>query len=252
MLGVHQPALGWGRLGHQLVCDTAWTLLDTQAREAVQAAYLQAGHRSFADACNYADELRSDRRWDWLKPWHYINVPQDAITVRQQDCGKRGCVVQGISSFAEQFINAEGAAQRHDALLLISHLVGDLHQPLHVSYADDRGGTRRKVTVENKRHNLHYVWDSLVITRKQDAEWRVLGTQLRQDYSPLAETIKPGNFGAWADESLHLTRRIYQELPVDGRLDEAYFSNYQTRVEQRLVLAGYRLAHLINTLTARP
>ena len=250
LIGASTQAHAWGRLGHQLICDTTWTLLDKQAREAAAAAYRHAGYRSFADACNYADDLRSDDDWDWLRPWHYINVPRDATVVRRRDCGDRGCVMSGISRFAEQFLNSADEAERHQALLLLGHFVGDLHQPLHVSYAEDRGGNRVEVEVQGKTHNLHYVWDTLVISRQGRSHWRQAGERLRKRPAPDAAALKAGNSGAWAEESLMLTRRIYRELPSSGQLTQAYFDSYRDEVDQRLLLAGYRLADLVNALVA--
>jgi len=37
--------------------------------------------------------------------------------------------------------------------------VGDLHQPLHVGFLDDVGGTKTKVTFQVKVQTLHELWD---------------------------------------------------------------------------------------------
>jgi S1/P1 Nuclease len=41
--------------------------------------------------------------------------------------------------------------------------VGDLHQPLHVGFLDDIGGTKTKVTLKGKTQTLHELWDTGIL-----------------------------------------------------------------------------------------
>ncbi|HLA40430.1 MAG TPA: S1/P1 nuclease, partial [Candidatus Glassbacteria bacterium] len=52
----------------------------------------------------------------------------------------------------------------------------------------------------------------------------------------------------WAEESLTLTRRIYAELPTDGRLSEDYYERHHPLAIERITIAGLRLGRLLNTL----
>ena len=57
------------------------------------------------------------------------------------------------------------SAERTEALKFLIHFVGDIHQPLHVSHARDRGGNDIKVEFFHDRTNLHRMWDSGLIRR---------------------------------------------------------------------------------------
>jgi S1/P1 Nuclease len=59
--------------------------------------------------------------------------------------------------------NESPLAEKQIALDYLVHLVGDLHQPLHVGFLDDIGGTKTKVTLEGKTQTLHELWDTGIL-----------------------------------------------------------------------------------------
>ena len=58
-------------------------------------------------------------------------------------------------------------ADKQLALRFVVHLVGDLHQPLHVGKCCDKGGNDVKVTWFGKPTNLHAVWDLALVDDEQ-------------------------------------------------------------------------------------
>ena len=48
-------------------------------------------------------------------------------------------------------------------LMTLIHLMGDLHQPMHLGHADDRGGNKHNVIFFNRNSNLHSVWDNALV-----------------------------------------------------------------------------------------
>ena len=115
-----------------------------------------------------------------------------------------------------------------------------------MSYAYDAGGNETELIFEGEQMNLHQLWDSGLLTRDGKTDWKRLGNRLAKaaarldlpDTTPLD----------WAEESLALTRRIYAELPADGRLPEDYYERYHPLARDRILLAGRRLGQLLNTL----
>jgi hypothetical protein len=168
------------------------------------------------------------------------------------------------------------------ACAMVMHLVGDIHQPLHATtkyfYShgremDDRGGNREGVDngpADEPRFNLHAFWDSA---------WRAsMGNDGRVE---LDERFKPGrehhpqdvaalaaeiaredasvsnakldpDFEAWAWESNGIARDfVYLDLTQTEslkycRLSSGYIEKANRIARQRLVLAAYRLAALLN------
>src|SRR5918994_1290001 len=86
------PALGWGELGHRIICEMAFQELDDTARERVKAMIRRdPDFDTFADACSWADHPR--RR----AVEHYVNLPRDAEGFAKDPCPVADkCVVSAI------------------------------------------------------------------------------------------------------------------------------------------------------------
>jgi hypothetical protein len=239
----------WGPLGHQAICDTAWRLSDRPVRNYLEQAARRMEYKTFAEACVWADHIRSQAVYDWIKPLHYINVLRSAESVRQSSCllssmASPRCVIDAIRFFEQRLRDGKfSQRERDEALLLMAHFVADLHQPLHVAYEDDRGGTRKQVVFEGKLLSLHSIWDQNIIRCAYQGSWRNLGKLLyRQRKQPLSEEELTSVL-LWADESLALTKIIYSNLPQ--ALPANYCEQYYPLAEKRLALASRRLAVLL-------
>jgi S1/P1 Nuclease len=249
--------LAWGPSGHRIVCQIAWQLLLPSVREQIDAAAERAGYQTFAQSCVWADSIRSDPRFESLKSLHYVNVPKPVSRVnRGRDCpgtDEPSCVLTAIDYYQQRWRNpALHQQQRDQALLLLGHFVGDIHQPMHVSYQFDRGGNRQMVTwINNEKLSLHELWDNDIIDCKSKLSWHKLTHQLyaeitqqqRQQWQ-IVGTDQSGSIDQWADESLKLTREIYTYVdrplkPLD------YCQHFTPMARQRLQMAGVRLASLI-------
>lgn len=251
LLLVTTPCLGWGGEGHRIIGTIASSDLTPATAAAVRELL---GDQTLADACCWADEIRSDHRYDWIKPLHYINLPREATAVDMQRDGANGQqVVAGIERFRAVLSDtSRPREERLEALRLVLHLVGDLHQPLHVSYAVDLGGNRLSVTSFGKRSNLHRVWDTDLIQRRlKDTKggWATMSADLRQAITPEQRAAwRAGRDPVrWADESFAITRRLYAEPPdAQEGVNEAYWVKWMPTVAERLQAAGVRLAAVLN------
>jgi hypothetical protein len=257
LLGViARPSFGWGRDGHRISDAIAWRFMTDKAKACVAVLL---GTSDFADAGNWADSILSERQYDWSRPLHYVNVPLDAKKVNQRrDCGNGGseCVLGAIDRFSRILSDSKADKQdRVEALKFLVHFVEDLHQPLHVAYASDRGGNDVAVKWFGQDTNIHAVWDYHIIEKRLAGEDRAAYLKkLRSRVSEgqikswLSQSVDPE---AWANESLAITRRIYLELPKSGALGQAYYDSNIAAVEDRLLMAGVRLALVLNTIFAK-
>ena len=128
------------------------------------------------------------------------------------------------------------------------HLVGDLHQPLHVGFTDDRGGMTTKVTFEGKEQLLHELWDTgLLDTEKGSA--KTIAARLDKEFSADEEkSWEAGSPKEWADESLALTIKYVYPLPASHEISDGYAKRAMPVIKKRLAQAGARLAWLLNGL----
>ncbi len=148
------------------------------------------------------------------------------------------------------------------SLKFLTHLIGDLHQPLHVSRARDRGGNDIAVEFFNNRTNLHRLWNSGLIrhTRKP---WREYADELHSEITPgkldawsppqVVQACSPAPYltdriypHEWASESYRLALSHAYDVPKEGQLGRDYFDCNIRVVNERLQMAGVRLALVLN------
>ncbi|TQV69908.1 S1/P1 nuclease [Exilibacterium tricleocarpae] len=242
------------KLGHRLICDIAWREIKATTRQSVSDLLRQSSHQTLADGCTWADRIRDRPQYAFLKPQHYINLPRHATVLpRKRSCGDTTCITEAIVYYTAVLRGDPVSDRRYlntrpQALLMLGHLVGDIHQPLHVSYADDLGGNRVQVSLLGTATNLHRLWDRDLIAR-QTPNWRSAGAGLFATISARQRVAwADTDIYNWADESLTLTRAIYAELPADGRLDDTYFTRHNPVVIRRIKMAGIRLARLLDSV----
>jgi hypothetical protein len=246
------PPLVWGADGHRLVCEVASHFLSSEARTLVEALRAeQAG--SFSDSCLWADEVRPSR--PETAALHYVNIPQGTPGVDlDRDCGEPElrCAPRAIVQYAA--ILADGAAppaDRLEALLFVSHFVGDLHQPLHAGRPGDRGGNEVRVTffgtgsVPGSRMDLHRIWDRELLLRAGLRHPDAVGFLLEGIGSEELTAWGNDDVIGWTNESYQLNESFVY-VPVGTALADGYFGPAVQIVVQRLRQAGVRLAFVLN------
>lgn len=255
--------LGWD--GHRIVCQLAYERLGTEARAEVdRLLQMDPNTDSFADACVWADQVRPNRRQ--TAPWHYINTQPGDDHVDMTDCPDGGCVLSALEMHSRQLADpATPDAEKLEALKFFSHWVGDVHQPMHVSIAGNRGGNDFEVRWrDRKTTNLHAVWDRDLIEDHEATTWPELDNANR--WSAFAETLEEklagldasltdASYEDWANESFSILRRPetqYMQATVDTTLDlgQPYFEVNHPVIVDRMLEAAVRLAAELDRLLA--
>lgn len=95
------------------------------------------GSTSFEDAFVWMDEMRSNPTYDFMKPWHHINIEKGNSYVATNGENIADRLIITIDELKHKQTLCD--AQIKTELLLLFHLMGDLHQPLHVGYGAYRG-----------------------------------------------------------------------------------------------------------------
>jgi hypothetical protein len=267
---VPRAAGAFGPLGHRIAGLLAEPALCASAREEIAAL---GGGESLAELGLWADTIRGIPGWERSAPWHYMNIesPENtgatdglasaAAAIRAYRPPPEGDVLSAIERFRAELANRSlPARERAAALKFLVHFVVDLHQPLHVGGAADRGGNTIDVSYGGRVVNLHRFWDSDVLElRRLGAERYARRLRPRFDALAPASSDPPAE---WAAESLVLRRTVYAFAPdpplaaPPHALDAAYLASAQAVVEERLVRASERLAATLNGVlcgaTARP
>jgi hypothetical protein len=205
--------LAWGRDGHQVIANLAQSRLSPTAKKGV-AALLRGA--TLASVASEADNLRNSR--PETARWHYVNIPLTATAYdAARDCQpspQGDCILAAIDRFAAILADrAKPDAARAEALTFLVHLIADLHNPMHVTTNNDRGGNETKVAFFGTPTNLHALWDvglmehtGLTITAWTDTLNRS------------GQTVPAGGTPVqWALEALRVAREHCYQLPPTMR-----------------------------------
>ncbi|MEI8278166.1 MAG: S1/P1 nuclease [Bacteroidota bacterium] len=230
-------SFAWGKKGHNLVADVAARYMDDATRKKVQH-YL--GSTTFDEASTWMDEMRSDHSYDYMKPWHYVDFPKGKL----YNANTEENLVNELNKVIGELNNKSKLSdeQIKTDILILFHLVGDLHQPLHVGYADDKGGNAIKLTFIDKADNLHWVWDNGIIENKKV----ILSDVVREEanYTPAQlEQLKKINIENWVNAERPLLTAVYDFN--NNTIDQAYVDRNIKTVETQLFIAGIRLAAIL-------
>lgn len=241
--------VSWSFDGHRIVCEIAWQNLTPAAKNSVRALLSgDSAYDRFSESCIWADVIRRESQYERFVTAHYVNLPHGVEGIDlTRDCADNLCVVKAITeqtSILENRASTETA--RLEALKFIGHFVGDLHQPLHVGYAEDRGGNSTDVTIWGEERNLHQVWDRSLIEYKM-LSWEAYAAQLLGGISAVDRTLWASkNVEDWANESFQITENYIYDVGPDAEIgDDYYLTNLHT-LEEQLKKAGIRLAVLLN------
>jgi hypothetical protein len=246
----HMLALGgvlvlasWGFKGHRAVATIAEKHLTPHTAEAARA-YLDG--QSLAEVSTWADEHRSSE----TAPWHFLNLPlgldhaQFVAFVKASDANVYTAILKAEAQLKDPALSAD---QKKLALTYLIHLVGDAHQPMHISRKEDKGGNTIQLRFEDKGTNLHSLWDSKLIDHEGLSE-----TDIVKNY----DTATPAEVKQWQSddpmewiwESYQLSSGLYAEVKPGQAIDEAYYQKYIPVVCKRIDQAGIRLAGELNRL----
>ena len=201
---------------------------------------------TLAKASIWPDEIR--KALPQMNPLHYVDVPRGETTYdRERDCPERNCIVEAVNWYLNVLKSSHGPlAEKELALDYLVHLVGDLHQPLHVGFLDDMGGTKIKVTFEGKAQTLHALWDAGIL-QTETGSARTIAKRLDEECSEDDRMAwQAGTPADWANESLALTIEYVYPLPESHEISSDYVQRALPILHKRLEQAGVRLAWLLN------
>ena len=230
----------WGKTGHRTTGEIAESYLTENTRLEISKILKDS---SLAVASTWADEMRSNSDFRKFSTWHYVNMPHD---VRYVDSKKspKGDVVQAIK-ICKNKLKDSSTSNDDKAFYLrfLVHLVGDIHQPLHVGRAEDRGGNDIKVKWFGNDTNLHRVWDTHIIDDFQ-MSYTELANHLQNNFSANDVTLMTED--EWIDESQKLVNKVYSEVKNKDSLGYTYIYENFDLVKLQLFTAGVRLADTLN------
>lgn len=241
-------AYAWGVQGHRIVGEIAENYLTPKAKKEIKAIL---GNESLAMCSNWPDFIKSDTAFSYFSPWHYINIPGGQTKNSFYGLLETDTAVDAWTkiNFLKSALKSKALPSEIKAqyLKLLVHIVGDIHQPLHVGRPDDRGGNSIKVSWFGESSNLHQVWDDKLINFQLLSYTEYVAainfTTAAQRREWQNEPVKD-----WFYQSYLLAENIYRDVRADDKLGYLYNYKYISTVNSQLLKGGVRLAGLLNEI----
>ena len=202
---------------------------------------------SLAFVSTFADQIKSDKKYNKYYSWHYVNMPLN-VSYEDSEKNPEGDIVTGIHKCIEVLKSDTSSTEDKVFFLkMLVHFLGDLHQPMHIGRAEDKGGNTVQVQWFGRGTNLHRVWDSDMIE-----SWNMSYTELAVNAKKISNqqvsTIKQGDLMDWVYESQELSKKVYKSVKSEDKLGYNYsYENFSTARSQ-LQKAGIRLAKVLNEI----
>ena len=236
----------WGKTGHRIVGEIAERQLTPDVKKII---YDILDGESLSSVSTWADEMRSNPEWRPFDKWHYVNLPLD-VEYPDADVPEENVVT--IIERAVLILQSPSADKEMKKFYLkyLVHLVGDIHQPMHVGRYEDYGGSKIRLTFKGRKGsetntNLHVLWDTNLIDdfKMSFTEW---SNHLENKFRK--KNIQQKNVLDWTFESHWYARDIYKNTKEGDHLSYDYVYKYQPVLEKRLYQAGKRLGNLLNEI----
>ena len=242
------PAISfaWGPKGHDIVAYVAEQHLSKRAKRNVEQAL---GGYSMVYVANWMDNARHTDEYDHTKTWHYVNVdPEEGSYLRSQKEGK-GDVVTAVNDIVKSLkCDVLTPEQERVQLMMLIHLVGDMHCPAHIKYTTHNMKYYAFMPGDKKSTYVHTIWDKLAIqeTRIYSAtEWALILDIVDRK---TAKEIAAGTPREWLHDSAVRCEMQFDILKPDQKVDQDFFNVAMPLIETQILYAGYRLAAVLNGL----
>ena len=276
LLTLTPSAYAWGPTGHRVVAEIAQRHLTPAAQSKVSQIL---DGRTLADVANWPDDLRSDPRYDKYKLLHYATVKNGLTSYRDSEKARCGDLVVAIDAFTaflrtnsrESLFAVKALTDKTDgtdqsacnpqetepispatALSFLVHLMGDLHQPLHVGGLD-LGGNQVSVSwMDRWNSNLHSVWDDEMVDYERFDYVQYARFLDRASEADVKRWVT-GDTIAYADEAVAMRSKLY--VYPDGfvtngmpKIAYGYVGAQRERMREQLLKGGLRLAGILNSI----
>lgn len=242
LLHISAGIFAWGPTGHRVTGWIAEKHLTKKARKEIERIL---NGQSLAMASTWMDEIRSDSAYDYASDWHWVTIP-DGKTYQETPKNPNGDLIQTLERLITALKSKKlSVREETEHLKMLIHLIGDIHQPLHVGGNNDQGGNNIKVTWFRSESNLHRVWDSEMIDDTKLSYTELAQSLEKPDETKIA-TWQKSSVTDWAKESMTYRDDVYRY--GNGKLGYKYaYENFHI-VRYRLLQAGIRLAGILNQI----
>lgn len=235
----------WGQVGHDTTCKIAERHLTEKTLQKITSIL---DGKSIVYWSNWLDNASHQTEYAYTSTWHYKNIDEGQV-YEEVPSFETGDVVERVEWLTEQLAKG-GLTHEEEALYLkmLVHLVGDLHQPMHMGHKSDLGGNRVYVEFFKEKTNLHHVWDEDLVEKGHHWTYDEWTEQIdRATAEQEAEMVK-GTPKEWGRETFEWATKVYTATPAETKISYDYVAEWTPVVEEQFLKGGLRLAHILNRI----
>ncbi|MBQ6613001.1 MAG: S1/P1 nuclease [Alistipes sp.] len=245
-LSISFSASAWGPKGHDVVASVAENHLSKRALKRITKVL---DGKSMVYVANWMDNASHTPEYAYTKTWHYVNVEPSEGSYAESQREPKGDVVTAVNSIVERLKSGELTKEEERAeLMMLIHLVGDLHCPMHAGHKSDRGGNGTQVKFFGKSKKLHSVWDSEIVESAHKWSYTEWQRQIDRLSRKECRAVVQGTPNDWVEECVAIADDIYRNSTTGDNLSYDYVAQYTPVVEQQLLKGGLRLAALLEEI----
>jgi hypothetical protein len=255
-----EKAIAWAPEGHAVVAAIAEQLLSPITQAKVQQLLAEGGDKDLISVASWADQviiaahdegplrgnqeaMEFNQKFPKSGMWHFVNLPLGATSYDQvRPFLSPDDVIHAISRCIQVLESPTPEPEtftRVQALRLLVHFVGDIHQPLHcgtgfysfteksvpdlitdpaeaIDKPSDRGGNLLFYG-SNAIEQLHALWDMVLVEKVDNSlDYKVLADYLAKSYLPKVMVKTSGDYHHWAEvwaiESVRVAALAYRGI----------------------------------------
>jgi hypothetical protein len=238
--------MAWGPKGHDNTVYIAEKHLSQKTLK--QVTEVLEGH-SLVYVANWMDNASHTDEYAYTKTWHYVNVDPEEGTYANSVKETAGDAVTAINTLVANLKSGELSPEEERVqLMMLIHIVGDIHCPMHAGQKRDRGGNGTQVKYFGKQKKLHSVWDSEIVEsahRWGYSEWQ---EQIDRATPKQQQAYMQGTPNDWIEETVILANDVYERASEVSNMSYDYVAEYTPILEQQFLKGGIRLAKLLEEI----
>ena len=244
-----QTAAAWGPKGHDVVAYIA----ECNVNNRVKAKVMQAlGGHTFTYYSSWADNIRNFPEFRHTSTWHYANV-DEGYTYATMPKNPKGDVLTAVTLIVEQLKSGKITPEEENIYLrMLIHFVGDMHCPMHAGRLSDLGGNLVTVKWFGREVKLHAVWDDLIVESVRKWSYSEWAQHLDIKDRKFKKSVMRGTYEEWFMDTVKNAAKIYDYVEGQNQkvpeLSYQFVYDFSPMLEEQLLLGGYRLAYVLNTI----
>ena len=237
--------LAWGQVGHDTTCSIAENHLSRKAKKKIKKIL---DGKSIIYWANWLDNASHQPEYRYSSTWHYKDVTP-GVEYKDMEPAEKGDIVTALTEQIQK-LKSHNLPEEEEALALkmVIHLMGDLHQPMHLGRTTDLGGNKYKVNFFKEQTNLHHVWDEDIIESGHRWTYDEWTKQIDRAEKNEMKKIVEGDIDSWAYDTYTLSQQVYAATPENSTISYDYIAKWTPAIEQQLLKGGLRLAHILNEI----